>query len=329
MIQIQEDYLKNNLKTHSKELSDLNKDILNKLKNFKKNHIVKFDVDQNRYLNSIISNLKVKNFLQLNINEIKSLKKAIGKVPEGSISYKGKNVHFKELIERKFNYKELRSDFLPKFYYNLGIKTCVYCNANFTTTIEKEKNLYEARYQFDHVLPQTDYPHFSVSIYNLVPSCFKCNNNKSKKLISFELFTNGIPKNDYLFSLDKSSIINYLKKFDNSLLKVEFYDPNVLLNKSKSIEANFFISKIYNEHKDIAEEILIKSYIYNKDHLTDLKKFLNDKMPDIKIPFDRLFIGNYIDEKDLLKRPLAKFTKDIFDEIQILKYDIDKELKIN
>lgn len=99
-------------------------------------------------------------------------------------------------------------------------------------------------------------------------------------------------------------------------------------NKSKSIEGNFFISKIYNEHKDIAEEILVKSYIYNKDHLTDLKKFISDKMPSIKIPLDRLFIGNYINEKDLLKRPMAKFTKDIFNEIQRLKFDIDKELKI-
>lgn len=328
MIQIHEEYLKNNLKTYSKELSDLNKNVLKKIKNFKKTHGSKFDVEQNRYLNSIISNLKIKNFLQIGTKEIKALKKAIGKVPEGDILYNGKNVPFKELIERKFNYKELRSDFLPKFYYSLDIKTCVYCNANFTTTIEKENNLYEARYQFDHVLPQADYPHFSVSIYNLVPSCFKCNNNKSKKLISFEFFTNGIPKNDYLFSLEKNSIINYLKKFDNSLLKVEFYDPNELLNKSKSIEGNFFISKIYNEHKDIAEEILVKSYIYNKDHLTDLKKFISDKMPSIKIPLDRLFIGNYINEKDLLKRPMTKFTKDIFNEIQRLKFDIDKELKI-
>ena len=169
----------------------------------------------------------------------------------------------------------------------------------------------------------------SISILNLVPSCSTCNNVKSSKELEFKPYTDGKTSKDYGFVLDKKSVINYFTTFNKSIIQFNFTDSdyNSQLNDT-SLENNFQISKIYNEHKDIAEEIILNSYVYNNIHAQDLKDFIKSKMPNNKIPFERLFIGNYLDNDDLLRRPMAKFTKDIFDEIQILKSDIDKKLKI-
>ena len=93
------------------------------------------------------------------------------------------------------------------------------------------------------------------------------------------------------------------------------------------MEHNFNISKIYKEHKDIAEEIIIKSYIYNESYVKDLSNFMDSKFQNLQVSFDRLFIGNYMQESESLKRPLSKFTQDIFKEVQHLKTDIDKVIK--
>jgi 5-methylcytosine-specific restriction endonuclease McrA len=329
MIQINEIYYSAQLKKFNSKIEYLNSQVFQKLINFKGNQSSKLSHEQLRYLNSLIFNFRKKDFnlIRLSIKEIKHYKNAIGKVPTGNIVYKNKATEFNKIISGILNYSELRNKFLPEFYHSLNIKTCVYCNANFTTTIEKEKGVFESKFQFDHILSQDDYPHFSISIFNLVPSCFKCNNTKRNKTINFQLYSENIPKNEYKFSLNKLGIINYFKTFDNSKIEIIFFDPNYVSKKLNSLEHNFNISKIYKEHKDIAEEIIIKSYIYNESYVKDLSNFMDSKFTNLQIPFNRLFIGNYMEERESLKRPLSKFTQDIFKEVQILKTDIDNILK--
>lgn len=329
MIQINEIYYSALLKKFNSKIEDLNKQAFQKLKNFKNNHGSKLDPPQHKYLNTLILNFKNKDFnlIKLSPKEIKHYKNAISKAPKNKIPYNNKQTEFNKIISSILNYKELRNKFLPEFYHSLNIKTCVYCNANFTTTIEKQKGVFESKFQFDHILSQDDYPHFSISIFNLVPSCFKCNNIKRNNNITFQLYSDSIPKNEYKFSLDKLGLIKYFKTFDNSNIEINFFDPNYANKKLNSLEHNFNISKIYKEHKDIAEEIILKSYIYNESYVKDLSNFIHLKFQNFQVPFDRLFIGNYMEEKDSLKRPLSKFTQDIFKEVQVLKTDIDKVVK--
>ncbi|MDR7210507.1 HNH endonuclease domain-containing protein [Flavobacterium piscis] len=324
MVQINEKILIANIVKFDKEITILNKKLYSKLINFRKNHSHKLDIQQTNYLNKLIRILKNENFIKLNKKSIKNYKTAIGKVPTGIFFYKKKNEDFKEVIKTIFNYSDLRNEFLPSFFYSLNIKACVYCNANYTTAIEKEKNVFEARFQFDHVLPSSEYPHFSVSLINLVPACFKCNHNKSDRPIKFDFYCETLPKNEYTFNLDKSSVINFFNSFNNNDLKIIFNDPYRITHKKTSIDNNFHINKIYNEHKDIAEEIIIKSYIYNNSYLDDLKKFYAEKLPHSKVPFERLISGNYMTENDILLRPMAKFTQDLYKEIKLLKNDINK-----
>lgn len=60
---------------------------------------------------------------------------------------------------------------------NIDLNTCVYCNRNYTSTVEKI-----TRPQFDHYFSQTQHPLLALSFFNLIPSCAICNSNiKGKK----------------------------------------------------------------------------------------------------------------------------------------------------
>lgn len=55
---------------------------------------------------------------------------------------------------------------LGEIHQQMGLKTCVYCNAIPTTS-----NNGEVFYQMDHYLPQSLYPFLGTCFYNLQPSC--------------------------------------------------------------------------------------------------------------------------------------------------------------
>lgn len=67
---------------------------------------------------------------------------------------------------------------LGEIHQQMGLKTCVYCNAIPTTS-----NNGEVFYQMDHYLPQSLYPFLGTCFYNLQPSCGVCNDHKKHKTV--------------------------------------------------------------------------------------------------------------------------------------------------
>lgn len=58
--------------------------------------------------------------------------------------------------------------------------------------------------------------------------------------------------------------------------------------------------------------------IYNKAYTDSLKEGLK-KLYKNKAPMlERLLIGNYVDEKDIHKRPMAKFVQDIAKQLKLI-----------
>lgn len=55
-----------------------------------------------------------------------------------------------------------------------GVTVCPYCNRNFVN-VTNEANTS----QLDHFFPKSEYPLFALCFYNLIPSCYGCNNRKS------------------------------------------------------------------------------------------------------------------------------------------------------
>ena len=207
----------------------------------------------------------------------------------------------------------------------LGAKVCSYCNRQYTFSLSKGKNKI-TRPELDHFLPKNENPLLALSFFNLIPSCTICNRDCKGK-ISFDYDTHFSPyelnpkhefiKYDYfpktyLGSIGETNEFRIFVKNDGAKL-----DP-ILKTKIDGNTTVFKLNTIINEHKDIVQEIIKKRHISNDNYIELLQK----TFPDAKLTLEeayRLAYGNFYNEKDFNKRPLAKLTKDIAVSIGSIK----------
>lgn len=232
-----------------------------------------------------------------------------------------KGVLLYKKIVKAMRYEHVQSDLYPKYITRLGIKTCVYCNAQYAFVVPGTNGY--LNYELDHFLPQSKYPYLCTTFMNLQPSCSKCNQVKSNRLPDpqteeiFRLFVPiGTPNVPRLFHLDKVGEALYMVSAKTEDLEIVFdYPGNPQLKNG--YEKFFHISTLYKAHKDVAEELLWKKYVYNniiRDIYKDQFKQLGFKDSD----FNRFILGNYDKTEDIHKRPLAKMTQDIAKDLGII-----------
>ncbi|MCX6317724.1 MAG: hypothetical protein NTW29_10560 [Bacteroidetes bacterium] len=224
---------------------------------------------------------------------------------------------FRTLLINTLGYSERRKDFYPHYFKDIGIGACIYCNSMLTVTVEKiirkkRKTGAQARFQVDHYLPKSEYPCFSISLYNLYPTCASCNNSKGSHKVQFQLYAEDarIKNSGFYFELNMVSVGVYLLYRDSGLIDFEFIEPKIAGKNVKSFNEVFAVEGIYKTQKGIAEELILKAEVYTPAY----KKLLAGSFPKIFTSAsitDRLIIGNYTSESDLHKRPMAKFMIDI------------------
>ncbi|MCS3796559.1 hypothetical protein [Niastella sp. OAS944] len=230
---------------------------------------------------------------------------------------------FRIRIINALGYADRRRDFYPVYFQSIGIKACIYCNSMLTVTVErisgaKNKKSIQARFQVDHYLPKSEYPCFSISLYNLYPSCSSCNNVKSTSSVSFKLYEEGskIRGSSFYFDLNMISVADYLLYRNNEMIIYNYKEPSAPKN-NKTFQEVFAIQGIYDTQKDIAEELILKAEIYTSTY----KDTLTKKYPKILTTSsitNRLLLGNYTNEKDIHKRPMAKFMIDIAKQVGLI-----------
>lgn len=206
----------------------------------------------------------------------------------------------------------------PEHIKKLDIKVCPYCNRNYIFNFKKGKDL-NATAQLDHFFDKKTYPFLAVSVYNLVPSCSTCNQRKSAK--QEDIFY------PFLESFNNHAKFEYkgIKNKEDS--NGNFFDEDRILLELKPISEDekvknhievFNLQNLYNEHKDIVSEILIKSEMYNESYIEELMKNYEGTLFKNEEDLLRLIFGGYIADEDLGKRPLSKLTKDILEQLEII-----------
>jgi hypothetical protein len=244
---------------------------------------------------------------------------------------------FKVVGEKRITF---RNDLLNVFFYNkhdkwqayelakkIGVQVCPYCNRNYTFIVGSDDNK-GTRFQYDHFFDKASFPYLALSFYNLVPSCNACNSDL-KGSDKFSITENIHPylegfSPSILFSIKAKNIgfVNgqsksYRIKFKlNPEFKKSEFDKSKIKAAIRNI-STFRLSELYNMHLDYVDEIIQKSYIYNKSYISNLYKNHPDLFKsedDVK----RMVLGNYINESDYSKRPLSKLTADIARELKIL-----------
>ncbi|MFD2939210.1 hypothetical protein [Flavobacterium notoginsengisoli] len=209
-----------------------------------------------------------------------------------------------------------------KYTTDLGVTVCPYCNRNYIHTLETDSG--RTRAELDHFYPKSLYPFLSISIYNLIPSCHICNSNLKGSKNFFE------EQHIHPFeNLNQSKITFKLQYTD---LKIETVIPNInqfeidfnfnpSLNNSEMTMINnslktFKTKELYNNHKDIAQELVYKAYYYNKTKIEELQSILGTNSGIDENFIERVVYGNYIHENNFGKRPLAKFTGEILSDLE-------------
>lgn len=247
--------------------------------------------------------------------EIKDLKDDFDAIISGA-NLARYNKEFKNELLIRMSYSKLRDDYYAGYFESTGLKACVYCNSQLAVTVRSFTGGRSAKFQVDHFLSKSEYPCFSISFFNLLPVCGPCNGKKSASAVNFDVYSadlNDLKDSPFKFRLDKRSIISYRINGDQDKLIIKFDDP-----QNKDFNKNFDIEGIYATQKDIAEELVLKSIIYNENYLKSLSNSFTKLYPN-KIPMaERLLVGNYTRVKDIHKRPMSKFTQDIAKQLKLI-----------
>ena len=302
------------------EIKEYNNSAVKRLENLSSKNRKSLSQKENQFLSAIIREFNTKSFVSCSLGEIDILIKNIGESPKtGKRKFAGKSKHsyLKDEILNCLDYSGMRSNFFPEYFQKLGIKSCVYCNSQLTLTIEREKVKrnqvrHKALFQVDHYYPKEKYPYLSIALYNLYPVCASCNLTKSNNSVDFKLYDEKVKTDTFQFELDKSSKAKFLITRNLMDLKVNFRK----VNEPNYVDI-FNIKELYATQKDIAEEIILKSLVYDNTYRNNLKEFFKDHRINDNL-INRFILGNYSEEKDIHKRPLAKFMQDIGKEVGII-----------
>ncbi|MDN5054024.1 hypothetical protein [Aliarcobacter butzleri] len=225
------------------------------------------------------------------------------------------NKSFTELNKTQKDYFYTLYQRLKKSEYikDLDITVCPYCNRNYIFNFKKSNSL-NATAQLDHFFDKSTYPYFSISIFNLVPSCQTCNQRKSK--IQNDIYHPFIEafNDDIKFKLKLKDSKFY---YDKNSLEIE---KKILKNKDKvNLHIKTFnIDNLYEEHKDIVLELIQKAQIYNESYIDELYQKYEGTLFKNREDVLRHITGGFIEDKDINKRPLSKLIKDISEELDLI-----------
>jgi hypothetical protein len=236
-----------------------------------------------------------------------------------------------EIEKQKNNqkFKEEKEYHAYKLVENLGIKTCPYCNRSYISFVKNDEK--KTRPQLDHFYPKAIYPFLACSFYNLIPSCSACNHMKSDD-DSFEdekarrlVHPYNVKDGDFTFSYTLNDL-KITEIFDTNKKDINFeYEESIGISLNTNYSKNdeyFQLQEIYQNHKDIVIELILKEINYPKSYIQELIKNGFGTEEEIY----RFIFSNYLENDKLHQRPLSKLTKDIIEELGIL-YKI--ELAIN
>ncbi len=216
-----------------------------------------------------------------------------------------------------FNYNYYQRERLVDFAGYLNIRSCPYCNSQYTFVVKENDLSSKKKFQYDHFYPQKKFPFLSISMYNLIPSCANCNLSKGDEYFTLGQFIHPYVNNFHAIS---NFIINPETELQ-LLMRNNLDDGEIgftMTNQGTPMVNNFIqkldLIPIYKRHNDIVSELYFKARAYNEDRIQELLGWEYDNgeriFPD-RATLNRLLIGNYPSENDIHNRPISKFTIDI------------------
>ncbi|QII72359.1 HNH endonuclease [Apibacter sp. B2966] len=249
--------------------------------------------------------------------------------------YEEKYRNYKILLNKIFDYENWFQKITPEKEWGsyqltkkLGIQVCCYCNRQYTFTLSKGVKKI-TRPELDHFLPKSKHPLLALNFFNLIPSCSVCNRDcKGTVDFSYEKYLSPYesnPKHQLIkYDYKPETYLGAIGKTDEIKVFTKINEENEDQRLQEKVKGNikvFEYNKIANEHRDIVQEIIKKRFLFNDKYIETLQQ----AFPDIHLTLEeayQLAYGNFYDEKEFTKRPLAKLTKDIAVATGVIKNKI-------
>lgn len=195
----------------------------------------------------------------------------------------------------------------------LDIRTCIYCNRNYTVTIVSSFGKKITRPEFDHYFAKGDHPLLAISFFNLIPCCSVCNSViKQNSPMSLRKYAHPYLNN----FVDDIKFTYFYSATTHSGLKI---NATALGNLKASNTLKLFeIEEVYNGHISELEDLL-KIRRYFSDRYLDISySYLN---PTFRVSFEemyRILFGVEYNSSHFHNRPFSKFKRDILEELGIV-----------
>ena len=229
----------------------------------------------------------------------------------------------KKNIKKAFNYDKFRDEDHRCYAYdlaeNLGEFVCPYCNRQYIITLRTSDK--KTRPQFDHFYNRVNHPYFSLSFFNLVPSCSVCNSTNMKGEYNFRYSRNLHP-----FIEGANDVYG----FRININAADFVEGNktsfrVMITKRKGIaneekyerairNVNVFgLRQLYDKHRDDVANIIKKAYYYNSSRIQELMRDYPIFGSDIEAK--EFILGNFVREEHFGRQVLSKLAADISEDL--------------
>ena len=214
----------------------------------------------------------------------------------------------------------------------INLKTCYYCNIDFVNSFifnKKKSN----HFTLDHFLPKDKFPYFSISLFNLVPSCYPCNSKfKRSKEFFYDnnlkymspTYLNYSIENELRFDLLFNVVGNDLEEKICNVTNTN--DFKVKLNNTSANSSNddfikfFQLNGRYDFHIGETFKMIEKRKIYSDSQIEEISKFLISKgifKDSDSIKKDIFGSSIFNDEEN--NEPLTKYKKDIARQLGLIK----------
>lgn len=169
-----------------------------------------------------------------------------------------------------------------EFLRRLKVRYCPYCNAETVYAIEVRKSGKDVpiRSALDHFIPHAEYPFLGLSLYNLVPSCYRCN-SQIKERRTVNLATSANPYIHDIYSGYRFRVrATDIQKLENDEVHPQF-DLEIKKEKGSSVGdktvalmKDFFdLEGVYNSlFKDEAYDIIRRIRLFTPAYREMMRK---------------------------------------------------------
>lgn len=239
--------------------------------------------------------------------------------------------------EKIIGYRGINS---KKFNCQKDLRNAYIMNLNLDSLWAQVKAMKTHNYfTLDHVLPQSDFPFFSLSLHNFVPCCYPCN-SKFKRKINFEKDVIKSSPTSSKFII-KDSFQYRLLSNNKQLLNEDSINLSLLLDDSllravPILEENFLndssLQNEYQNQKDLVNEYLRifklnGRYMNHKHHaITLANKRIKYSESQIEAIAKSLKISKDVVKKDVFGPAVINPNENV--PLSKLYHDIAKQFKI-